>query len=1179
MAPAIPSARFVGREGEFVQLAELIDAIAEGTPRTLLLSGTSGLGASRFLDEAGARIGRLPEPPLVLRASAAATRRGSPYEAIAVALRSALYGLGDTELAVVVGAGAEVVARLLPDLDPRLRALGLVPERAHSLDPERRHVRVFEAILGVLVRLGERQPVLLALEDIHRADRATLGALAFLARVSRPRRVGLVATFEAGSVTTEHPLHETLRAMAEGPLPPTVLDLAPLGRSELAQLIEAIEGERPTASVLLLVAERSGGNPLVAEELLLARRELSAASLTGSFEQLVVARLARRSDPCRHLLRLVAAAGHPVSRSELAAIDAILAERPTFGRLLSGQAARGRPGSERPASGSVYRTGRAPSQPRTDGRRGTTSGQHAVPNRAEPTRPDDLVQDLRAALAEAFETGELVERREAVYLDGNGTLGEASLLDLRHERIRRAVLADLLPDVRARHRAAVAVAGIGGPARIAGHWRAAHRLLEARRAALLAAAEAEAVDAPADALLHLELAIELETAEPVPAREDGTAADPPEGSDPVELRFRAADAALAAGQPLRAVAFAEAGLQQVGGPGERRRVGMLHDRLGRYRRAAGDYEGAEAAMRRAVELVPGGSSVERARALAGLAQHKMLDGTFSEARRLAALAIQVARAVGPAARAEEIHALTTLGVVEGWGDRPDAGLALLSEARRLATEAGDVDAIFRTYANETTILDLLGERERAIEVALTGIEAMRGLGMEATYGNFLRGNAADTLFALGRWDEARRLSETALEWSPAGVSFLIAAINLAIVEVESTAGEAAGRLLGRLLLELETVADSQYAVPVYQAAASYALWREDPLDASRAAERGWARVRGTEDWALAARMAATALEVEAELGVAARQRRDLAGLAAARERSGQILTEAEAMVEGSRVPSSLGSRREADLWLATARAYRARLEARDDPSVWDALARAWQGVGRQYEAARARWRQAEAILAPGGDARPLRSDVRPLRRAARTPLTEAAELAAELGARPLLRAIRALAERALLRLPEGPSLDRGGRSTPIAAVVGGEGVVQATDRDEATGVGGAAAETDGSYRAERSRRLVPVGPGPRNEERSRERWSSAEAVFEPSTVSRLVGEDRPPTDPFGLSPREREVLTLIAEGMTNREIGEALFISDKTVGVHVGNILAKLGVSGRVEAATVAVRLGLTERG
>jgi DNA-binding CsgD family transcriptional regulator len=67
-------------------------------------------------------------------------------------------------------------------------------------------------------------------------------------------------------------------------------------------------------------------------------------------------------------------------------------------------------------------------------------------------------------------------------------------------------------------------------------------------------------------------------------------------------------------------------------------------------------------------------------------------------------------------------------------------------------------------------------------------------------------------------------------------------------------------------------------------------------------------------------------------------------------------------------------------------------------------------------------------------------------------------------------------------------------------------------------------------------------------------------------------------DTFGLSSREREVLGLIVDGRTNREIGEHLFISQKTVGVHVGNILAKLGVSGRVEAATAALRLGLAER-
>jgi ATP/maltotriose-dependent transcriptional regulator MalT len=65
-------------------------------------------------------------------------------------------------------------------------------------------------------------------------------------------------------------------------------------------------------------------------------------------------------------------------------------------------------------------------------------------------------------------------------------------------------------------------------------------------------------------------------------------------------------------------------------------------------------------------------------------------------------------------------------------------------------------------------------------------------------------------------------------------------------------------------------------------------------------------------------------------------------------------------------------------------------------------------------------------------------------------------------------------------------------------------------------------------------------------------------------------------DELGLSPREREVLALVADGRTNRQIAEALFISDKTASVHVSNILAKLGVANRGEAAAVAHRLRIT---
>ena len=63
--------------------------------------------------------------------------------------------------------------------------------------------------------------------------------------------------------------------------------------------------------------------------------------------------------------------------------------------------------------------------------------------------------------------------------------------------------------------------------------------------------------------------------------------------------------------------------------------------------------------------------------------------------------------------------------------------------------------------------------------------------------------------------------------------------------------------------------------------------------------------------------------------------------------------------------------------------------------------------------------------------------------------------------------------------------------------------------------------------------------------------------------------------PYGLTERELEVLELVVAGHSNREIGATLFISPKTASVHVSNILAKLDVDGRVEAATMALRLGI----
>jgi DNA-binding CsgD family transcriptional regulator len=148
-------------------------------------------------------------------------------------------------------------------------------------------------------------------------------------------------------------------------------------------------------------------------------------------------------------------------------------------------------------------------------------------------------------------------------------------------------------------------------------------------------------------------------------------------------------------------------------------------------------------------------------------------------------------------------------------------------------------------------------------------------------------------------------------------------------------------------------------------------------------------------------------------------------------------------------------------------------------------------------------------------------------------------IALSLGATPLLRELRELGRRALITLPPeveerlaGPEDSRPALVGVIASPVPAGGVDGDGDGSIAALVRGVAGSTDG----------------------------------------------RPRGDTFGLSNREREVLAQIARGRTNREIGERLFISQKTVGVHVGNILSKLGVGGRVEAAAVAIRLGMTDQ-
>lgn len=92
-----------------------------------------------------------------------------------------------------------------------------------------------------------------------------------------------------------------------------------------------------------------------------------------------------------------------------------------------------------------------------------------------------------------------------------------------------------------------------------------------------------------------------------------------------------------------------------------------------------------------------------------------------------------------------------------------------------------------------------------------------------------------------------------------------------------------------------------------------------------------------------------------------------------------------------------------------------------------------------------------------------------------------------------------------------------------------------------------------------------------------EKASKGETVIEPKVADRMIKRLRPqerkPHDE--LTERELDVLKCIGEGMTNQQISEELFIGVKTVKTHVSNILGKLGLSDRTQAAVYANRNGL----
>jgi DNA-binding CsgD family transcriptional regulator/tetratricopeptide (TPR) repeat protein len=657
----------------------------------------------------------------------------------------------------------------------------------------------------------------------------------------------------------------------------------------------------------------------------------------------------------------------------------------------------------------------------------------------------------------------------------------------RHALTRDAVYEDMLPGERVRLHAAYGTAlthdpsldsdEAALPATLAYHWYAALDLPQALPAAIDAASHAMTSYASAEALRHLERALEI-----WPRVAD---AEQRTGIDQVEVSRLAAEAAYRSGAVDRSLSLLADALAELPAGADPIRRALLLERYALAQRDLGRGADCVASLEQALALLPE-DQTSRAHAvvLASLASGLARCSEMERSAEMAKRALPAAQAVQ--AKDVEADVAITLGSAVSYLGPAETGLGSLTSGIRLALELDIPVTAIRGYINLSDALEMLGRHSEAAQAASDGLDLATQIGMARSLGSYLIGNKAETMLRLGQWREVDRLTGDALSTLPEGV--FGATLRQLRAELAVMRGEfdAALRELGGARRAMGDSTDVQFIQPMRYAEALIGLGQGNVPAARDAVTAGLSA--GTPSWdaRYAWPLLWLGMRTEADDAVRHRDRREDVPAAIA-QRCAELAAIAAQLALPA--PPSAG-------YQALVRAEQARAAGTADTRAWMTAVAAWRSADEPYPLGYALLRLAEVHSAAGD------------REAAGDAVRQAHGVAERIGARPIADGAAALARRARFNLdqaehPPGPA----GEQTPAE------------------------------------------GPAPADE------------------LAR-----------FGLTEREREVLLLLAAGRSNPEIARTLFISAKTASVHVSNILAKLGVSGRVEAAAVAHRLGVVDQ-
>ena len=301
---------FVGRADELNRLLRLLERAERGRPALGLIAGDAGVGKTRLLDELAARAGAAGVRVLVGGCMEAGDV-GLPYVPFIDAFRDLGTRPGEAEVAAPLAAAVPSLGRLLPEL---ATDAGPAPPPGDGFE----RVQLFDGVLSLLSRLSELAPLLLVIEDLHWADRSTRDLLAFLIRTLRGGRVALVASYRSDELNRRHPLRPLLAELVRVPDLERI-DLAPFGRVELAEHLQAVAGQPVPPAVVDRILARSEGNAFFAEELVAAGAIRADIALPEALADVLLGRIEALPELAQEVLKVAAVAGRRVGHRLLVA--------------------------------------------------------------------------------------------------------------------------------------------------------------------------------------------------------------------------------------------------------------------------------------------------------------------------------------------------------------------------------------------------------------------------------------------------------------------------------------------------------------------------------------------------------------------------------------------------------------------------------------------------------------------------------------------------------------------------------------------------------------------------------------------------------------------------------------------------------------------------------------------